>query len=257
MADFFTDPENKTTNIDPDKNYLEELVGDGKKFKDNEALAKGKAQSDLHIEHLQTELAELREDLQKRVASEDTLERLKQLGDRLEKQNAENHNSNQSSNPEDNTNSQGEQDQKSITPEELEKLLDDRLNERASQDRLEKNQDLVQTELLKRFGSEEVVRSEISRVSKNLNIKPDDFRRMAQESPMAFLALVGEGKTPPAQPPRSEVNSAGNTAFQPSGPRKQSSWNELRKTNPEVYHSREMVIQRHNDAVALGEAFFD
>lgn len=71
--------------IDPDKNYLEELVGENRKFKTVEALAKGKAESDAYIRKLQTELAELRQalqakdqDLATRIKYEDFLRRLGQ-----------------------------------------------------------------------------------------------------------------------------------------------------------------------------------
>ena len=35
--------------VDPNKNYLTELVGDGKKFKTQEELARGKYESDLYL----------------------------------------------------------------------------------------------------------------------------------------------------------------------------------------------------------------
>lgn len=53
MSDVFdTDQGDKTANV------LEELVGEGKKFADNEALAKGKVESDNFIEQLKTEKQE-------------------------------------------------------------------------------------------------------------------------------------------------------------------------------------------------------
>src|SRR6478752_10635011 len=51
--------------IDPNKNYLEELVGEGRKFKSPEELARGKAESDLYIEHMKGRMDELRQDYTK------------------------------------------------------------------------------------------------------------------------------------------------------------------------------------------------
>ena len=44
-----------STTIDPEKDYTAELVGEGKKFKDNKELARSKVESDLFISHLQKE----------------------------------------------------------------------------------------------------------------------------------------------------------------------------------------------------------
>jgi len=48
--------------FDPNKNYYEDLVGQDKKFKDNETLAKAKVQSDIFIKHLERQQDELRKD---------------------------------------------------------------------------------------------------------------------------------------------------------------------------------------------------
>lgn len=58
MSDIFN-----TDQGDETANALEELVGDGKKFADNEALAKGKIESDNFIEQLQKEKQEALEAL--------------------------------------------------------------------------------------------------------------------------------------------------------------------------------------------------
>ena len=55
---------------------LADLVGEGKKFATVEDLAKGKQESDRFIEQLQGELSGLREDLGKRMTSEQVLEEI-------------------------------------------------------------------------------------------------------------------------------------------------------------------------------------
>ena len=54
----------------------EDLVGEGKKFKTIDDLAKGKAQADTHITNLEKELAELRQDLSARLTVEDFVSRV-------------------------------------------------------------------------------------------------------------------------------------------------------------------------------------
>lgn len=57
---------------------FEALVGDGKKFNDAEALARGKQESDTFITQLQSELQGLREDLDKRMTSEEVLIKIRE-----------------------------------------------------------------------------------------------------------------------------------------------------------------------------------
>src|ERR1041384_5868536 len=62
--------------IDESKNYLEELVGENKKFKDVEALAKGKHQADLFVKHLTDRMDEMRRDYLALQADNNTKARL-------------------------------------------------------------------------------------------------------------------------------------------------------------------------------------
>lgn len=59
------------------KSYFGELVGDGKKFSDAEALAKSKLEADRHISNLESQLKEIREELAKRESAEEIAERLR------------------------------------------------------------------------------------------------------------------------------------------------------------------------------------
>src|SRR5688572_23205514 len=70
--------------FDDTKDYFTELVGDGKKFNDEKALAKGKAFADHHISLLEAEKAEmveehrkLREELNARAALEELIDQMK------------------------------------------------------------------------------------------------------------------------------------------------------------------------------------
>src|SRR4029450_8159059 len=74
MTDLFSDESD--INVDPNKNYLEELVGEGKKFKTPEDLARGKAESDSFIERLQKELHGLRNELKSRLQLEEVVDRI-------------------------------------------------------------------------------------------------------------------------------------------------------------------------------------
>lgn len=78
----FNTDQTTTTVIEPTQEQsqtgaFEALVGEGKKFATSEDLAKGKQESDTFITQLQSELQGLREDLDKRMTSEEVLTQIR------------------------------------------------------------------------------------------------------------------------------------------------------------------------------------
>ena len=78
MADIFTDDQSGTKPQDADQVSLEDLVGEGKKYKDVNELAKAYVHADKHIEGLNSSLEEVRTELQTRLSVEDALQKLKE-----------------------------------------------------------------------------------------------------------------------------------------------------------------------------------
>src|SRR5258708_30783932 len=69
--------------LDPSKNYLTELVGDGKKFKTHEELAYGKAQSDSYIKILERQMDQLKTDYNEARAEAASRARLEDLVNKI------------------------------------------------------------------------------------------------------------------------------------------------------------------------------
>lgn len=63
----------KATQTDPSTSYLEQLVGEGKKYSNPEELAKAYFNADGFINHLKNETGSLREELDKRMTLEELL----------------------------------------------------------------------------------------------------------------------------------------------------------------------------------------
>lgn len=74
MSLFNTDPNDIA--IDPSKDYLAEFVGEGKKFADNQGLARAKAESDAMIVRQNNELAALRTEVERRAGMADLIKQL-------------------------------------------------------------------------------------------------------------------------------------------------------------------------------------
>src|SRR5712672_125043 len=85
MTESLTEGAEPSLELDPTKEYLQELVGDGKKFKSPEDLARGKYEADSYIKILERRLDEMRDDYKKVRGEADTAKRLDDLINQLSK----------------------------------------------------------------------------------------------------------------------------------------------------------------------------
>lgn len=218
-AALFGDDDNQIedTNTQVD-NPLEVLVGEGKKFKTVEELAKGKLESDRFIAQLQAEKRALLEE-------KNTRERLEELVNKLSNPSPSNvptPQAREAENPV--TPSNG------LTKEDLEKLLSERERQRTA----EQNVQLVKTELEKSFGSN--WKSNIAQKAKELNLSPQQMTDLASQSPQLVLSLFNRQPAPKVPtPPGSHLNTA--TLGTNESVRDWNYYERLRKEDPKTYYS--------------------
>ena len=122
------------------------------------------------------------------------------------------------------------------------------------QTRARENTQLVQSQLTKLYGNLDVAKSEVERKARDLNVTVEYLTNMAQQSPAAFLALLSPTKNV-VTTPRTEINTA--SFFKPSGDKTDNYYQELRRTDPSRFFSRDIQIERHQQALKLGDAFWD
>lgn len=234
-----------------DKNYLEEYVGDGKKFASVEDLAKGKAHSDRHIHKLETELQELRNELRNRETVEKLMEKFNKQPDVLSNQN---------------TNT-GENDVDKNQPD-IEQIIEQRLTQREQKLRQEANFEMVRNTLAQKYG--ESVNVILSTKAKELDMTPDQIDAMARTQPKVLLALLGDAKSdlsggkndkqpePAASlfnPPNSRVNTTGMPKGT-SNVRNFKYYEDLRRNKPREFMKPEVHLQMMKDIKELGEENF-
>lgn len=136
------------------------------------------------------------------------------------------------------------QDHTSLSPEDIESLLEKTLSTREKQAR-------VESALKEKFGSE--ANRVVHDRAKELGLSIDRMKELANESPDAFLRLVGE---PEAKQTNSGVRSSVNTAsgFNSNGERNMGYYQNLRRTNRKLYNS--LHNQMMSDRVRLGDKFY-
>jgi hypothetical protein len=239
------DSQNEAPVIDPNKSYVDELVGENRKFKDVESLARGKAEADAYIASLTRTLDELKQELSTRARAEDMLTRL------LEKPNTP-------SAPPSQPPVGMDPPQVATTgptAEDLDKMIRDRLAERETLNTRTQNATMVMQTLTEVWGP--AYKTTLQTKAAELGLSPEAVNRMAGESPKALLKLVGADAQKPSTftgAPTSSVASG----FVPSNTERTMSWYQaLKAKDPTTYFDKKTQTQMHKDAQRLGERFFD
>ena len=256
MTDVFnTDPSEVQTEVLEDKNYLEELVGEGKKFKDVGSLAKGKAEADAYIETLTRKLDALSEEVNKRKTAEEIADQLRsQMADRSSSSQeayqppVENENDGQSLSGNNNN---------KLSMADIEKLVEERLQKDKELSKAQQNVNTVNERLVKEYGAS--APKVLQDKAVELGVSVEYLKQQAQVSPQVFFNLVGLGGQKQVQanfvPPQSSMNTASS---EPSGTvRNKSFYDKLYRENPHLRSDSKTTIQEHRDAVRLGEKFYE
>ena len=228
-----------------DRDYLDELVGDGKKFKSAADLAKGKYIADNYILTLQSQLDEMRSDYEK--IREENLAKagLQDLIDRMNIQK-----------PVTKDITLVPEQKPTIDSKQIEDLIDSRMSQRERTKKESENVQFVKTKLEATLGKEyhEQLQSRMAEVG----LSSDQFNQMARNTPKALTKLLElEPQFVPSRdpfaPPRSQVRT---DQFKPKTEVRDWAWyQDLKVKEPKKYYSRETNVQMHKDALALGAAF--
>ena len=231
--------------VDPNKNYLDELVGEDKKFKTPEELARGKAEADAFVERLKSELSGLRQELSTRL-------KLEEVVDRISKQPP-------SSEPEPKAPEQGDLSA-ILSPEKVKEMVAQTISDSEKAGRRQRNMALVEQKLQEAFGP--TFRRTVKNEAQQLGLGEDFLNNLAAEQPTAFLKLFNvtpqpEVNSTATSAPRSQVNSEA-LGFRPdSSVRRKSYYDNLRKTKPSDYWSVSVQNEIHREAHKQGPSFFD
>lgn len=227
---------------DPSQVKFEDLVGEGKKYKDTEAVAKAIAEKDRFIEQLKSEKAEVLKDLQARPAvdrSQEILDRLEALAQKPATESTD-------------TTPTERVEYKGLTEDDVFNLL----ARRDAQSRATANMNTVKTALVEQYGDKygQVLKS----LQEKLGVDQKFLDNLAAQSPTAFSGLLTQIQ-PEAQPVFTPPVTSKPGAFQPTsgGPKPRSAYLKMKAENPTLYNSNSVQNQMYKDAMALGEAFQD
>jgi hypothetical protein len=246
--------------IDPEKNYFEEYVGEGKKYRDDQAAGRALVEKDHFIEQLKKENEEARQELRSRITVEEQLTKLQD--ESREHQNLLDEKARQALG--DGTGA-GETSGSSI--EQLDKLVEDKLRARDESQLAEQNKqviqanlDAVQLKLQEAYGPN--FAEEVKKIAGNLGVSTQFLTETGAKEPKALYAMLNlqankdyRDITDPT-PPTSVLNTSGMNNSFGGGERNEAYYDKLRKVSPDQFWTQATQVQRHKDALRLGAEFF-
>lgn len=223
-----------STDTQTNEDWLAKVVTEkGDHWKDPQTLAKGYAHAQARIKELEA----LEEKMKEQDYSKTLLEQLQakqQAPEEVIPPQPE-------AAPKDDTVNNGPT---SLSPEDIESLLEKTLSAR-------EKQKTVESSLRSKFGDQ--ANKIVHDRAKELGLSIEKMKELANESPAAFLSLVGE---PEVKQPNTQVHSTKNTSSfnSTSGERTQAYYSNLRRTNRKLYDS--LQPQMLQDRTRLGDKFY-
>lgn len=236
--------------VDQNINYLQELVGENKKFKTNEDLAKGKYTSDQYIKTLEQKMDDLRGDYMKLNEEYNAGPKLKELIDQLAKERLASNN-----------NPPVKEDLPPVVqfdPKKVEELVNSKYQEIETRKKQAENFNSVKAKLQERFGPN--YRDTYLEQVTALGLTPEYADNLAQNYPSVFMKTFGldqvQNKEQFQAPPKSDRRSDN---FTPKGSEKRTwaFYQKMKVENPKRYHDPKTSVEMHNDMIALGDTFKD
>ena len=217
------------------EDWVQEVVKEkGEQWQDPQVIAKGYA-------HAQKRIKEL-EALAEKAKEQDYA---KTLLEQLQAKQAEAATPSQLEVDKEPPSSAVQNDKTSLSPEDIERLLEEKLSTRSRQEK-------VETELRKKFG--DAANRVVHDRAKELNLSIERMQELAKESPEAFLRLIGD---PAPTETNSNVKSSVNTAAgfnSQHGERTHAYYSKLRRENRKLYDS--LQDQMMKDRLRLGDNFY-
>lgn len=229
--------------IDPNKDYHSELVGEGKKYRDEKALALSKVHADATIADLKRKLDEAQTELNTTKRLEELLTMASKTQTESNPPNPVNHDTNR------------EEPVNDLTAEKIESLISDRLSAHEATRTANENVRAVKAALIDKFGNgyEDV----LQKVAESVGESTQWIAEQAKKNPKLVLSLV-EANAPKKEvfntPPATRLNP---DLAPPSDVRNWSYYQKIKGRDPKYYESEAVQIQMHKDALRLGAGFFN
>lgn len=239
MDDLFAPLPTDAPTLDDQKDYFADLVGEDKKFKTPQELAKGKAHSDMFIEVLKKKADDLQAELKTRMSLEQFMT---QMAERKPAEPA----------------------QPVLTPDthpanldaqSIEALVAEAIARREASKISETNKDRVSRVLQEQLGDQ--AQRAVNLKAQTLGMSTKDLQDLAVRSPQAFFGLMGINEGPRETfNTRVPVNTVQTNQQPNSGLHGKSFYEAMKRNDPKKYMSNETTVSMVKDMEKLGMEVF-
>lgn len=217
---------------------LDHFVGEGKKYRDNNAVAKALAEKDRYIAQIQNENKGFREELAKRAGIEDLMNKLE------ERKNAKQEVPTMEQNPQ----------PKETNPADIEALLEAKLAEREARSEAQRNLQASMEAVVTLWGADSQLN--LNRKAKELGMSLDSLKKIASENPNLFLSALGvTAKIKQPSFSGSPVDTTRNPNVG-SDTKNKAYYDNIRKSNKALYFSPALQAEMFEQARKQGAAFY-
>lgn len=219
-----------------------DLVGEGKRYKDNDALAKAKQEADTFIEQLKTELKGVREIAERNINAENQLEAMKNELKSLR-------------------DASGSQSRENTTPalseRDIEALVERTATKMEKAKTAEQNVNDANARVIRHFGTVEQAANAVRAKAAEMGVSTEYLRDVAAKSPTAFLKIVDvAAQSTPENGGGSFIQPSATTPAVPAGgnhaPGTYEFAENVRKTDPGKYWSKDFQMKHIWDATIAG-----
>ena len=224
---------------------LGELVGEGRKFNDVEALARGKMEADSFIEQMKQENSALKADLEKQTYRLGVTEQLKETASASTAELSGSNNNNGGTSNTANT-------QLTSSEADIESLVEQTLKKREQAGVAKTNIALVESELEQTYGTEAA--SAVKQKASELGLPMAELQGMAAKSPAAFMQLMGKAAPQSSPLTQGSIRTEGST-MQASSTQDFGFYQKMRRENSKLYYKPSTQRQMMADADRMGDNF--
>jgi hypothetical protein len=237
---------NQTSGNQTNEDWLAKVVETkGESFKDVQVLAKSKLESDRFIRELETQLAQMREELGKQDYASKLLDQLQNK--------APTPTGGNSAMSKENTGGTNTSDTKPVVSEEtLKALVEQTLTQREKESTAKQNTAAVAQQLAQKYGTE--AKTVVEQKAQALGMSLNRLEELAAESPNAFFALIGEPQTTIQPIVKGSINTQ-SVSMQAPVDRDWNYYQKLRRENKSLYYSPKTQQQLMQDKMRLGDKF--
>ena len=240
--------------IDPNVDYLAELVGDDKKFKTPADLARAKAQSDAFIKNLERELAETRQKAQEAITMKEFLTKLE-----ASKVKGDNVVDNQNTNTHQPQNTNEQTKTQTLSEEDIVRVLESRDQVKIQTANFNEVKSALRTAWGENYQT--VLQAKVA----EMGVSQEFLDNMAKTQPKAFLKLVDVESAAMSRqedrqtlaPRNASVNTQSKQEKASQGLKTHKDFAKLRDSDPRAYFTPKIQNLRMAQAQLLGEAFYD